>query len=294
MQAVIVIIGESRMTDVYVFKDFRKRFLSLLSYKFRDFSSVTALSILEGANAGELASKKQSPLSQQEIKDLFSPYDMKRLVSYSNNMLDYHVILDLLPSLATLYFQGRFSTYDCKLTGVQSSILLALGLQRKEIEDVEKELKLPVAQSLALFVKIIRKLVKTLEDIQKSEIDKTIPQQSEEEQSQRQITHTNGTTAAQSLAADLDAGADEATSALRAQQREIIDSLDLDQYKIANQEGDDSAWQNFKNLSKVVSVKNPAAAGAKRKEREEKDTPSKSDGEQKKHKKDKKHKKHAP
>lgn len=250
---------------------------------------MTALSILEGANAGELASKKQPPLTPQEIKDLFSPYDMKRLISYSNNMLDYHVILDLLPSLSTLYFTGRFANHDCKLTGVQSSILLALGLQRKEIEEVEKELKLPVAQSLALFVKIIRKLVKALEDIQKSEIDKSIPQQSEEEQNR----HVNGANASQALAADLDAGADEATSALRAQQREIIDSLDLDQYKIAStNEGDDSAWQNFKDLSKVVSVKNPAAAGAKRKEREDKETPSKSDSESKKHKKDKKQKKH--
>lgn len=253
---------------------------------------MTALSILEGANAGELASKKQPPLTPQEIKDLFSPYDMKRLISYSNNMLDYHVILDLLPSLSTLYFTGRFANHDCKLTGVQSSILLALGLQRKEIEEVEKELKLPVAQSLALFVKIIRKLVKALEDIQKSEIDKSIPQQSEEEQNKKQNGHVNGASAAQALAADLDAGADEATSALRAQQREIIDSLDLDQYKIAStNEGDDSAWQNFKDLSKVVSVKNSAAAGPKRKDREDKESSSKSEGEHKKQKKDKKHKK---
>lgn len=39
--------------------DFRKRFLALLSFKFREFPSVTALSILEGANAGELIAKKQ-------------------------------------------------------------------------------------------------------------------------------------------------------------------------------------------------------------------------------------------
>lgn len=39
--------------------DFRKRFLALLSFKFREFPSVTALSILEGANAGELIDKKQ-------------------------------------------------------------------------------------------------------------------------------------------------------------------------------------------------------------------------------------------
>jgi N-acetyltransferase 10 len=35
--------------------DFRKRFISLLSYKFREFASVTALSVLEAANAGDIA-----------------------------------------------------------------------------------------------------------------------------------------------------------------------------------------------------------------------------------------------
>jgi Possible tRNA binding domain len=32
--------------------DFRRRFISLLSYKFREFGSVTALSILEAVNVG--------------------------------------------------------------------------------------------------------------------------------------------------------------------------------------------------------------------------------------------------
>ena len=38
------------MTDLYA--DFRKRFTSLLSFKFRDFGSVTALSLLEATNSG--------------------------------------------------------------------------------------------------------------------------------------------------------------------------------------------------------------------------------------------------
>jgi N-acetyltransferase 10 len=32
--------------------DFRRRFISLLSFKFREFGSVTALSVIEAANAG--------------------------------------------------------------------------------------------------------------------------------------------------------------------------------------------------------------------------------------------------
>ena len=51
-------------------------------------------------------------------------------------MLDYHVILDLLPAVAQLYFEKRLGT-ELRLSAVQSSILLALGLQRKTIEEVE-------------------------------------------------------------------------------------------------------------------------------------------------------------
>lgn len=68
-----------------------------------------------------------------------TPFDLKRLESYANNSLDYHVILDLLPTVASLYFEKRLDA-DIRLSAVQSSILLALGLQRKTIEEVEASL----------------------------------------------------------------------------------------------------------------------------------------------------------
>lgn len=51
-------------------------------------------------------------------------------------MVDYHVIMDLLPIVSSLYFEKRLGE-EVKLGAVQSSILLALGLQRKTIEQVE-------------------------------------------------------------------------------------------------------------------------------------------------------------
>jgi len=75
-------------------------------------------------------------LVSTDVRDMFSPFDLKRLDSYGNNMLDYHVILDLLPTLAALYFSRRFPE-DVKLSGVQASILASLGLQRKSVEDIE-------------------------------------------------------------------------------------------------------------------------------------------------------------
>lgn len=51
-------------------------------------------------------------------------------------MLDYHVILDILPTIAPLYFEKRLGQ-EAKLSVVQSSVLLAIGLQRKTVEEVE-------------------------------------------------------------------------------------------------------------------------------------------------------------
>ena len=65
-----------------------------------------------------------------------NPFDLKRLESYASNMLDYQVILDLLPAVATFYFDKRLGP-EVRLSAVQSSILLALGLQRKTLEEIE-------------------------------------------------------------------------------------------------------------------------------------------------------------
>lgn len=75
-------------------------------------------------------------VSSSELSFLLTPFDLKRLESYANNMVDYHVILDLLPSVASLYFDKRLGD-DVSLSAVQASILLGMGLQRKSIEEVE-------------------------------------------------------------------------------------------------------------------------------------------------------------
>jgi N-acetyltransferase 10 len=62
----------------------------------------------------------------------FSPFDLKRLESYSHSLLDYHVIIDLVPSLSLLYFMDMFSGCEgvdaLKLSPVQAAILISIGL----------------------------------------------------------------------------------------------------------------------------------------------------------------------
>jgi N-acetyltransferase 10 len=89
--------------------------------RFKGFPSVLALSIDESAHIGTKLDTSYTPksLTKTDLDGLLSPWDLKRLESYANNMLDYHVILDLVPRLALLYFSDRLKS-DIKLTGMWS------------------------------------------------------------------------------------------------------------------------------------------------------------------------------
>ncbi|KIO06091.1 hypothetical protein M404DRAFT_999312 [Pisolithus tinctorius Marx 270] len=261
--------------------DFRRRFLSLLSYKFREFGSVMGLSILEAANAGVKGNGYATHvLAAQELSLLITPYDLKRLESYANNMLDYHVILDLLPIISALFFGKRLG--DVSLSAVQASILLGMGLQRKSVEELEKELCLPVSQTLALFVKLIRKITKKLQDIQREAVGADIPPVASSNVSRvtsnidaERTEGTGGDTwkpMSTNIEDELDEAGDEATRILRERQRAMFEALDLSQYAIDDSAKDWSAAEAQATRlaagtkgSTVVSVRSTASGGKKRK-----------------------------
>ena len=215
-------------------RDFHKRFLSLLSYQFRAFPSVLALSIIESANAGAKldTSFTPQPLTKSELDASFSPFDLKRLDSYANNMLDYHVILDMIPPIAHLYFTGRLKP-SVSMTGVQSSILLAIGLQRKVLEDVEKELGLPSSQLLAMFVKIVRKVSAHFRKILEGAIEETLPQANVlTDDTPDEVQPKKFAPLQTNLDAELREGGEEVDKELKEKQRALIDALPLDKYEI--------------------------------------------------------------
>ncbi|PHH83277.1 hypothetical protein CDD82_2457 [Ophiocordyceps australis] len=229
-------------------RDFQKRFLSLLSYHFRVFPVITALSLDESANAGaRLDSAEIAPLDKTEMDRHFSPFDLKRLESYANNMLDYHVVLDLVPTIATWYFSGKLKA-DIKLTGVQQCILLAFGLQRKDVETVAQELSLPSSQLLAMFIKILRKMTAHFGSLVSAAVDAEMPKaeklgvtrENASGAHDDELVDTRFVPLAENLNDELEEGGDEALATLREKQRQLIDSLPLDQFEI---EADAPAWQ---------------------------------------------------
>lgn len=56
-------------------------------------------------------------LTLNELGMYFTKYDMKRLEMYSNKLVDYHLIMDLVPHIARLYFTAKMR--DIKLNVVQ-------------------------------------------------------------------------------------------------------------------------------------------------------------------------------
>ena len=152
--------------------DARRRFLTLFGYDFRSFETALALALVtpSGQRGGTVVEAAEGAagggaLTAVEAGVHFLPHDMKRLQAYCRNLVDFHMVVDLLPALARLHFSGRLSASGGKLSVLQSVILLGLGLQHKSVEQLQAELTVPMSQMLALFNKAMRKLSTQLNTI---------------------------------------------------------------------------------------------------------------------------------
>ena len=223
-------------------KDFHRRFLSLLSYQFRTFGSVQALSIDESAQHGIAlleGSDRPRTLDKAGLDELFTPFDLKRLDSYASNMLDYHVILDLMPRIAELYFTGRIKNDNgIAVSGVQQALLCAVGLQRKVLEDVERELGVNVGQLLAMFVKIVRKVSSHFRSLQASELSKHMPDAPRPTDMDVEPDASTGFVDPEMVGPNLRKELEEAGATVdqeeKTRMRALIDALPLEHYSNAN------------------------------------------------------------
>ncbi|AWP08244.1 putative N-acetyltransferase 10 [Scophthalmus maximus] len=219
-------------------KDFRRRFLSLLSYQFSSFSPSMALSILQNKKSKE----ETSTLGSSELAAHFSPYDLKRLELYSRSMVDYHLIMDLIPAVARMFFLKQLG--DISLSAAQCALLLGIGLQHKSVDQLEKEIDLPSSQLMGLFNRLIRKFVQAFTSIQEKAIE-------------AEMTATKDVTmepTVKSLSDDLNEAAKEFDEQHK-QEVEKVKEMDLEEYRIR---GDDEEWDHVlkkAGSSAIVSIK---------------------------------------
>ncbi|KAJ3238254.1 N-acetyltransferase 10 [Chytriomyces hyalinus] len=265
--------------------DFRRRFIELLGYQFKKFSPLLVLSILEASAAGR-PSDLEFLDNRSELLRHFTPFDLKRLASYTQNLLDYHVILDLIPRLSALYFLGYLTPPEASsasnaalkpvhLSPVQSAILVAVGLQHKTLDDAAPELGIAVSQVMALFGKVVKKCANYFEVVEeigaaepetkkgkgkkRAKIEEMDEDNEEEEEDVNELTRDAGDDEAwdpvkMGLEEDLEEAGDEVMERLKAKQREMIDGLNLSQFAIAA--GDEEFG------SAVKGTKNATARGS--------------------------------
>ena len=223
--------------------DFRRRIVSLLSYQFSKFGAAFALNILHNTNV-KIESKQTQELSKEELELHLTLYDLKRLELYSQNLVDYHLIVDLLPTIAKLYFLYKFGP-QMHLSHIQNAILLSIGLQHKDIDDISSELGMPSSQVLGLFSRSIKKFSNYLKNIEEKAIEKTLPEiKAIDDNMLRPISQT--------LDEELSEAAAQVKKAEQKQFKQL--SKDLTQYAIKGSEDD---WDNALKGSKktLVSIK---------------------------------------
>ena len=77
--------------------------------------------------------------------------------------MDYHLILDIVPTIAKLYFSQTLGKH-MNLGYINQAILVGLGLQMKSFEEICKDIKdLEVRNALPLFQKTIIKFTKLIQ-----------------------------------------------------------------------------------------------------------------------------------
>ncbi|KAH8090110.1 pyruvate carboxylase [Aureococcus anophagefferens] len=131
----------------------------------RDASSVLNARVFGGDGGGR---SLPPAAGAAELGYAFTAHDLDRLDLYAKNMVDHHLISDLLPRLGELCFAGKLA--GVKLSLLQAAIVLGLSLQRKDVADVASELNLPVSQALALYNKAVRKFSAAIRGVREAHV----------------------------------------------------------------------------------------------------------------------------
>lgn len=239
------------------YQDFRSRFMGLLGSSFRKMHYGLCMSILDPKiNFREAESMIPSNKYLSSLDGILSSHDMKRLETYTNNLADFHLILDLVPKLAHMYFQERLPV---SLSSTQAAILLTMGLKSEDITYIEREMKLERQQILSQFIKVMKKLHKYLYSIISNNMEATLPPHREIKLTPHSI----------SLDDDLNAGAKEAEmqEKMKKSTEGSINPELLQKYAIEDNEVDfENALQNGRGKipsSGLISVKSKLKPGEK-------------------------------
>ncbi|XP_054719311.1 RNA cytidine acetyltransferase-like [Uloborus diversus] len=147
------------------YTDFIQRFLALLPSAFRNLPATLVLDVLHYSNV------KIKNLVTCELQHLMTHCSIQRLEAYASNLVDYHLIMDLLPAICRFYFSFQFKEYF--LSSIQEAVLISLGLQNKTIEGISMELNIETNKVMGVFLKTMKKILFAIKEIQNCGVKRT-------------------------------------------------------------------------------------------------------------------------
>ena len=177
--------------------DFKHRLTSLLSFNFNKLNIKLCLSILEPPITTSTADDKddndneednlenKKEMKKSEIELFLTKFDFKRLELYSRNMTNYNMIIDLIPVIAHLYFNKKIFV---SLSYIQAGVLLGVGLQRKNFDEIVQEFNIQINQLLAMFNKMVKKFVNYIKGIYEKDME---IEEEKDNQKNKEILKTN-------------------------------------------------------------------------------------------------------
>ena len=155
--------------------DFKHRFTSLLSFDFKSLSIKLSLSLLDPQltttttiDDDDRDFSERKNMTKEQIELFITKYDFKRLEKYSKNMVNYSMIIDLIPTLAKLFFNNQLFI---SLSYIQAGVLLGVGLQNKSFDTIREEFDIEANQLLAMFNKMVKKFVANIRSIYEKKIE---------------------------------------------------------------------------------------------------------------------------
>ena len=83
-------------------------------------------------------------------------------------MVNYSMIIDLIPTLAKLFFNNQLFV---SLSYIQAGVLLGVGLQNKNFDTIREEFDIETNQILAMFNKMVKKFVSNIRNIYEKKIE---------------------------------------------------------------------------------------------------------------------------
>lgn len=161
------------------FVRFREEFLLSL-HRLRHLSPQLALSIIRAVRTKPGSDDDEKTRISQCLK----PWHIADLENYCKNPVDYRRILYIVPRINELYFQDQLNlTQD--LSAVQATIMLALGLLGKTVDQAAQDLRIEPTVLLGSFHGAIKKIVNHLSSVE----ERTIEQEVEMDTGNAQLTN---------------------------------------------------------------------------------------------------------